>query len=120
MELSEFFCGIVRAPLDVLSHKVWLLDETSLSLRIAWECWQFLDIYVCFGYPWISMDFHGFPWISIDYHGLPQISIDFLTNRKYPWIQEICKSMGNPKYFGYPWEIQIIIGFPISHTKCET
>ena len=72
MELSEFICGIVRAPLDLLSHKVWLLDETSLSLRIAWECWQFLDIYAYFidihGYPWISMDFHRLPWIATDIH----------------------------------------------------
>ena len=87
------FCGIVRAPLDLLSHKVWLLDETSLSLTIAWECWQFLGIHAYFGYPldihgypWISIDYHGFLWISIDYYGLPQISIDFLMNRKYSWI----------------------------------
>ena len=59
--LLELHWISARAPLDLLSHKVWLLDETSLSSRILWECWQFLDIYAYFGYPWISMDIHGFP-----------------------------------------------------------
>ena len=27
--------------------------------------------------------------------------------------------MGNPKYFGYPWEIQIIIGFPTRNAKLK-
>ena len=27
--------------------------------------------------------------------------------------------MRNPKYFGYPWEIQIIIGFPTRNAKLK-
>ena len=71
------------------------------------------------GYPWISMDFHGLPWVTMDCHRYPLIFSRIENILGYPWIQEICKSMGNPKYFGYPREIQIIIGFPTRNAKLE-
>ena len=103
--IIRIFCGIVRAPLDLLSHKVWLLDETSLSSRIAWERRQFLDIYAYFVYP----------------YGLPQISIDFLMNRKYCGIS---MDPGNLQINGKSKIFWISTGNPnyhwVSHTKCET
>ena len=62
------------------------------------------------------MDIHGYPWISIDCHRYPSRIENILGNL---WIKEICISMGNPKYFGYPWEIQIIIGFHTQNAKLE-
>ena len=53
----NIICGIVRAHIGLVSHKVWLLEEVSFNSGIAWECWIFwisIDI-------WICMDFFGYP-----------------------------------------------------------
>ena len=59
----------------------WLLDETSLSSRISWECQQFLDIYAYFGFPWIS-------WISRK-SAYPWETQNILIHRKYKLSWEI-------------------------------
>ena len=62
------------------SHEVWLLDEVSLSSKIAWECWPW----------WISMEI----WISMD--------IDWISSVHINWISQVL--IGYPQY---PLDTQI-------------